>query len=344
MMIPINIIKAIRATKPDIVWFNITLGNFGHTFANLAGLMTPVILRASGVPVLITLHNMVELIGTNVKFQGGIVTRLGAQLATKMLVASGPVCVLLPQYKEILQKKYHARKVFVMPHGTLGTCNSSEYPKDSKSLLSFGIYGTHKKLEPLLDAMRIVGGIDPSITLRVAGGSNAHSPNYLTDLKLKYGNMCNIRFVGYVPEDGVPALFADNAVVILVNQSTGGESGALTQSGQYARPVLCPDLELFRQKGTSGWNLQFFDPEDPKSIARAILTIFATDSKKRQSIGMQNQKIAAGVPMSTVAARYIDLILGGFHEEQNAFSCNDDYGSRKLWVTDNTFRKKYMGQ
>jgi glycosyltransferase involved in cell wall biosynthesis len=307
MKIPLEIAKAVRLERPDVVWFNITLGNFGNTFANLAGLMTPLMLRAQGVPVMTTLHNLVELVGTKVKFQGGSVTRLGAQLATMLLVASGPICVLLPQYKQILQKKYHAREVRIMQHGTLGTCQNSMYPC-AKSLLSFGIYGTHKRLEPLLDAMKIVAKIDPAIILSVAGGSNAHSPNYMADIKATYGAMSNVNFLGYVAEEKVPDLFASHAVVILINQSTGGESGALQQAGQYGRPVLCPDLELFHQKQTKGWALQFFDPECPEDIAKMIVQSFHKPTAEREKNGLQNQKLAAGVPMSMVAAEYIDLM------------------------------------
>jgi len=52
---PWRVAKTIRSLNPEICWFNITLGSFGMTTANFAGLLSPLIVeRLLGIPCLIT--------------------------------------------------------------------------------------------------------------------------------------------------------------------------------------------------------------------------------------------------------------------------------------------------
>jgi len=313
LSIPVEITRAISTISIDYAWFNITLGSFGSSIANLTGLMTPLTLKRYGIRSIVTLHNLVDLIG-NVKYQGGALTLWGARLATKILCCTSLVCVLLPEYEEILRTRYHAKNVVCMPHGTLGevppiTQVNGKLP--SKTLLSFGIYGTHKRLDTTLEAMKLVWELDPSICLWIAGGSNSHNPDYLSILQAKYGNLPNVRFVGYVEEAKVPDLFAQVDAVILTNQSVGGESGSLVQAGMYGKPVICTDLSLFRRKNQEGYVLDFFDVNNPLSIADAISSLFASDPLRLAEIGTQNREAATKHPMHKVAGMYVEQLIRG---------------------------------
>lgn len=119
---PWRVSKTVRSLNPDICWFNITLGSFGMTTANFAGLLSPLIVeRLLGIPCLITLHNIVDLTDTReTKFRGGKLTILGARIATRILCKASLVSVLLPEYEPILRREYGAKNVKIVPLGTLG--------------------------------------------------------------------------------------------------------------------------------------------------------------------------------------------------------------------------------
>ncbi|MEX0895904.1 MAG: glycosyltransferase [Patescibacteria group bacterium] len=297
---PLSIIQAVKGKGFDCIWFNITLGAFGHTTGNLAGLVTPLLLKLMGYPVVITLHNLVEGMDLNkVKFAGGKLTLYGAQLATKLLTVADLIFVLLPQYQSVLSIKYGAKNVKIVPHGLLGQPKIDLSMALPKTLLSFGIYGTHKKLETTLEAMRQVWQCDPEIKLVVVGGNNAHSPNYLENLQ-RGCDLPNVEFRGYVSEDDVEPTFHQASAVILTNSTTGGESGAMIQACMYGKPVLTTNLPLFRQKQDEGFILDCFDVEDPDSIAESILRLFGKSQEELGEIGLHNHGLVAANGMDKV--------------------------------------------
>jgi glycosyltransferase involved in cell wall biosynthesis len=160
--------------------------------------------------------------------------------------------------------------------------------------------------------MKLVQKVDPTICLWIAGGSNSHNPDYVSNIQAHYGDMANVKFVGYVEEKKVPEVFAQSSVVILTNQSVGGESGALVQAGMYGKPVICTDLPLFRRKCQEGYALELFDVNDPQSIANAVLSMFKNDKSLLQKLGEQNRVAATSVSMDRVAQMYVDLIESRF--------------------------------
>jgi len=304
-----RLLATIKSIKPDVCWFNITLGSFGMSTANFPVLLAPVLLkRFARLPTIVTLHNIVDL--TDVKeinLRGGKLAIFGAKAATWLLCRASLVCVLLPEYESILRGKYGVANVCVVPHGTLGrpVC----YPNGgAKQLLCFGIFGTHKKLEVTLAAMRLVHTQDSEIRLVVVGGSNAHSPDYLVQLQQRLGRLPNVDFIGYVPENCVPKVFAESAAVILPYATIGGESGTLVQAGMYARAILVSDLPFFRRKVGAGYYVNFFDPRDPVSISTAILDLLHEGPEVLAEQGLQNFRAATACSMSEVARIYFNLV------------------------------------
>lgn len=304
-----KLLKTIGSIKPDVCWFNITLGSFGMTATNFPALLAPMILERLGMPTLVTLHNIVDLTDVNeIKFRGGKLAILGARIATWLLCRATLVCVLLSEYESVLREKYGASNVQVVPLGTLGLSVDCPNNSRAKQLLCFGIFGTHKKLETTLEAMRSLHTEDPTIKLIVVGGSNAHSPDYLRKLQERFGSLPNVEFRGYIPEDRVPDVFRESAAMIMSYRTIGGESATLVQAGMYSMPVLVSDLPLFRRKAEDGYALNFFDVNDPESIRAAILDLLRQDPGTLVRQGRQNFQAATAYPMSEVAQIYVDLI------------------------------------
>ncbi len=308
---PIRLMSEIKRSQPDCVMYNVTLGAFGSSTANFASMMTLPVLRMLGVPTIVLLHNMVE------EFNGNVATilRLGAQAATWIITRSGEVCVLRQEYSDLLRSKYHAQYVHLVPHGMLGNPKAKSLP-GTKEILSFGIYGTHKRLENLLEAMTILLPIDPVIKLKIVGGSNSHNPRYYHEVHDKYGHLPNVDWFGYVPEDMVQKVFTESEVVILTNCTNGGESGVLIQAGMYARPVIASDIPLFRNKMSEGYRLKLVDISNPSCIAEAIFCLLH-DEEEKLAQSVQNFEASIKYSMGDVAKIYLGIIEH-LVEERNA--------------------------
>lgn len=306
---PWRLLKTIRSIKPDICWFNITLGSFGMSLTNFPALLTPIVLeRVMRLPTLVTLHNIIDL--TNVKeigLRGGKLAILGTRIATWSLCQTSLVCVLLQEYEPILRRKYNAKNVQVVPLGILGQ-PINWGASQTKRLLCFGIFGTHKRLETTLEAMRSVYSEDPEIKLSIVGGSNSHSPDYLAKLQHQFGSLPNVDFLGYIPENQFAGVFRDCTAVLMPYMTIGGESATLGQTGMYGKPVLVSDLPLFRQKEQEGYALNFIDINNPGSIKAAILALFRQDPEGLAEQGRQNFRAATTHPMSEVVQIYAALI------------------------------------
>lgn len=222
------------------------------------------------------------------------------------LLSRSPVCVLLPEYEQILRGKYKASRVYTVPIGALGKpCHEVHVP-ESDVLLCFGIFGTHKKLEMLLKVMEALYTKAPLVKLRIVGGSNSHTPTYLDDLKAKY-TLPNVEFVGYVTEEDVPYEFTNAKAVVMPYVTMGGASGTLIQAGIYGKPILVSDLPFFRRSEMQNYALNFFE-NDPDSIKEAILRLMEQPVQVLISQGQQNRAEAARNSMEDVCRIYLGHI------------------------------------
>ena len=56
------ILTAIKDLKPDLVWYNLGASVFGRSpLANLMGFISLSLVKSTGIPTLVTLHELVEL-------------------------------------------------------------------------------------------------------------------------------------------------------------------------------------------------------------------------------------------------------------------------------------------
>src|SRR5579885_2050730 len=104
----IRLMNALRRVKPDVVWFNLLFSTFGRNpVVAFSGLMTPLLARLTGRYTHVTLHHLmdtVELKDAGVKHEG--LYRAAGAVATRMLLLSNSVSVLMPGYRQILNDKY----------------------------------------------------------------------------------------------------------------------------------------------------------------------------------------------------------------------------------------------
>lgn len=111
--------------------------------------------------------------------------------------------------------------------------------------------------------------------------------------------------MGIFPEEDVPHLFQEAAVVVFPYNSTTGSSGVLHQAGSYGNVAVLPNLgdfaELIQEEG---YVAQFFNPDDVEQLANAIEHYLA-DQSARETDGLKNYFAACGLPMSSVIDWYL---------------------------------------
>jgi glycosyltransferase involved in cell wall biosynthesis len=260
------------------------------------------------------LHNILEQVDlenagiTQNKVLQKVYNLIGSTL-TKLILQSDVLAVTISKYVEILEKKYKARNVALIPHGSFETPPEPYYglPLGPKQVMAFGKFGTYKKVEILIEAVeQIRKSTNEDIEIVIAGTDSPNTPGYLNKVAEKYKHVKQLRFTGYVAEKDVPFIFGQSAVIVFPYTSTTGSSGVLHQAGSYGKAVALPDLGdlsvLVKEEGYQG---EFFDPESTESLADAIQNILTNDAY-RVRLGLINYQAASSLPMSRITQIYLD--------------------------------------
>jgi glycosyltransferase involved in cell wall biosynthesis len=312
----INVTKAINNTQPDAVLFNLQFMKFGDKKIPAAlGLLLPIVCKLKRIPNIVLLHNILEVVDldsagfTSNKLLQKTYEFIGTTL-TKLMLQSDRVVVTMQKYVDILEKKYSAKNVSLIPHGTFEV--SKEKPDFSITnkplqIMTFGKFGTYKKVEHLIEAVekvRRTTGLDLEVV--IAGTDNPNVTGYLAKVQEDYKHVTQLRFTGYVEEEDVSGLFKESAVVVFPYTSTTGSSGVLHQAGSYGKAVVMPDLgDLALLVKDEGYQGEFFEPNSIESLALAIETLVTNDTH-RLNIAKANYKAATAYPMETITNMYLN--------------------------------------
>lgn len=303
----VRLAREVHRRRPDAVVFNLQNATFGRRpVAAGLGLLTPAMCRLLGIPSVVILHNLADLISPDQVGFGGSrwwrrLYRPGSTFLTWMLLRANRLTVTVPRYVEYLQGRYRARNVVHVPHGSFSEPAMLSGRPESVRLLAFGKFGTYKRVDVMLDAAAILEERGVEVEVVVAGTDNPNAPGYLAETADRYRQLERVVFTGYVEEDEVAALFASAWAVVMPYTSTTGASGVLHQAGEFGRPVLMPAIgdfvDLMSEQGFEGVD---FTPDDPISLADAIETLIK-DPDRWDAIAGANQAAAGSVSMDDVA-------------------------------------------
>ena len=319
---PARIVRTVRKLRPDVVLFNIQFASFGAGKVSAAvGLSTPALVRAAGYKTMVLLHNIMETVdlksagfGNNAIMER--VIRGFGNVMTRTILKADIVALTIPKYVEILEQKYGADNVVLAPHGSFEAQEDAEppsfdLPSGAMQIMTFGKFGTYKKVDGLIEAFHklSVNGRSsskrPPLELVIAGSDSPNAKGYLASMGEKYSDVPNVRYTGYVAEEDVPRIFGDAAVVVFPYTSTTGSSGVLHQAGDYGKAVVLPDIgdfaEVIREEGYTG---EFFEPSNVDSLADAISRVI-DDPDNRRRIGMQNYEASHGIAIDEIVDWYI---------------------------------------
>lgn len=305
---PLRIAREARRAGADVVLFNSHFTSFGSSkVAAAIGLTSPLATRLSGIPAITLLHNIVEAVDLGAAGFGSsrILERLfrfvGSTI-TWVILRSNLVTTTMPEFVEILRGKYRARNVALTPHGAFDAPTAPQAPPSRPTVMAFGKFGTYKKVEGMIEAVRRLGRDD--IRIVVAGTDSPNTPGYLADVESRLGGP-DLEFTGYVAEEDVEAIFRGATLTVFPYTATTGSSGVLHQAGSHGCAPVLPrigDLEgLIQAEGFTG---VFFDPEDVGDLSRAIGFLIDNESE-RARIAAHNYGAAAGLTIDEVADWYL---------------------------------------
>ena len=312
----VNVTKAINQTQPDAVLFNLQFMKFGDKKTAAAlGLMLPLVCNLKRIPNIVLLHNILEEVDlgsagfTSNKLMQKIYGFIGSTL-TRLILQADTVALTIQKYVDVLEKKYNAKNVTLIPHGTFEvTTDEPDYnlPQGPLQIMTFGKFGTYKKVESMIEAVEKVRnrtGLDLEVV--IAGTDNPNVPGYLANVQEAYKHVPQVRFTGYVEEEEVPTLFKQSAVVVFPYTSTTGSSGVLHQAGSYGKAVVMPDLgDLALLVKDEGYKGEFFESTSVDSLANAIEAI-VTNEFYRIQLGQANFKAANAYPMEKITNMYLN--------------------------------------
>jgi glycosyltransferase involved in cell wall biosynthesis len=197
----------------------------------------------------------------------------------------------------------------MIPHGTFEILDapSQKLPSGPLKIMTFGKFGTYKKIECLIEAVKLLReqtGLNLEIV--IAGTDHPNASGYLSNAQEKNKQVSQLTFTGYVEEVKVAQLFIESAVVVFPYTSTTGSSGVLHQAGSYGRAVVMPNIgDLASLIEDEGYRGEFFEPESVTSLALAIKAIITNDVH-RIELGEANYKAATAFPMGRITAIYLE--------------------------------------
>ena len=311
----IQIARQLRKLKADVVIMNLQFMTFGEGKIPAAlGLLTPWMCKLLGIPSIVILHNITETVKLDTigmagnKWKEKILLWIGTQL-TRFVLKADLVGLTISQYVDIIKNKYKANNVILLPHGNFELPERSYLPEqiEEMDLMAFGKFGTYKKVEVLLDAVKLLEQKYPQQKFKatIAGTDNPNVKGYLDSVKEQYIDMKNVVFTGYVPEEKVEGIFKQSTFVIFPYTTTTGSSGILHQAGSYARACILPKIDdLERVVEEEGYGGAYFETNNAQSLADAVSRLIENPAERKKYEDM-NYAAAKGLPMNELAEWYL---------------------------------------
>jgi glycosyltransferase involved in cell wall biosynthesis len=345
---PLRLARAIRRLQPDIVWFNLGFASFGNRPAPaFFGIAIPPLLRGLGFYTHVTLHQLMDTMDlADARVPYPRLYRLGGWIATRLLLMSNSISVLIPAYRKTLMDKYKGDNVHFRPHGIL--FGRPEIPDPTRRvdavrrILAFGKWGTYKRLEPLIEAFEKVSAREKNVRLVVAGGNHPETPGYVESVAQQYADRPDMEFRGYVPEDDIAELFRGSNLAVLAYSSSAGSSGVAHLACEYGLPIVAADLPEFRDMATAeGLAVCFYEPRNTDRLADALISLL-NHPEWQQQMAKRNFTAALRMTMPAVVRQYLRL----FELHHSSPALTSMLRARRVprWLPFRTFWTSYLSR
>lgn len=307
----VRLTKVIHDINPDVVWFNLLFSTFGNKpVPAFLGLGQPAVSRLAGHYTHVTLHHLMDninLADSGVRFPR--LYRAAGSIATRMLLMSNSISVLLPVYRRTLIEKYRGDNVHFRAHGILGGCPE---PPDFDSrgnpehrILAFGKWGTYKRVELLSEAWKELSARMPNLRLVIAGGNHPATPGYIESVAESMKGDSRVEFTGYVEEDDIPGLFRSASALVLPYSSATGASGVAHLACEFGVPIISAGIDDFREMALDeGLAVAFYKTGDANSLAAELHSLL-NDPELMRQMSEQNFSAALRMTMPQIIRQYL---------------------------------------
>ena len=300
----LGIIPTILRLRPDLVHFNIHFQSFGRRrITNLIGLLLPPICSLLGLRVLVTTHNLGELVDLEkVNLKPSITNRLGILLVTKLMLRYVPrLVVTVKAYARYIKWRYDYEGVRYIPHGApINSCGATD-PKE-RAILMFGHMSPYKGLPVILEAFRELSRERDDVKLVVAGSSHPNFLGYLEKFRGSAGQ-AEVEYLGYIDEEELGRVFGSAELVVLPYLTATGTSGVFHLACGHGKPVIASDLPEIREMIAEGASALLVPPGDPQALKRAIKRLLEDPALARR-MAEKNLEYAAKRSWERVAELY----------------------------------------
>jgi phosphatidylinositol alpha-mannosyltransferase len=155
-----------------------------------------------------------------------------------------------------------------------------EFSSSSPKILYFGRLDRRKGLPELLKSMPLIKKEITNVQLIVAGRGDLEKR--CKKLAKKLDVFDSVIFKGFIPEEDVPSYYA--SCDVYCSPALGGESFGivLVEAMAVGKPVAASKIIGYDYVIKDGHNGLFFDPEDPKSIAKTLIRILKDKELRKE--------------------------------------------------------------
>ncbi len=306
---PIQILGAIRASRADAAWFNVSLAMFGTSPAVLGSFLLPGLIRRLGLRSIVTLHELPSTDLSQVGFRDGRVRRLGLSLALNLLRQADTVCVTIDGFRQRLGSGRDDDRMVYLPLSGYADPELAPFV-GPPTILILTSHAPHKNLQLLVEAFRLVRAAIPTARLLVAGIDHPRYPGYLAEVKRSYPAEPGVSWLGALSDKAVAAELCSAWIVVAPYRVVTGSSATIHRAIAAGRPVVATDLPEFRAMAAEEdlW-LEYFPRDDGPALGAALTSLLA-DPERRAAMAERNYRSAQRNSLSATADAYIRLFRG----------------------------------
>jgi glycosyltransferase involved in cell wall biosynthesis len=182
---------------------------------------------------------------------------------------------------------------------------------DGRTVLFVGRLESRKGVRCLIDAMPALRERVPGARLVVAGEGPERK-----SLERRAAKVCPgvVRFIGMVPNDALPAVYA--AADVVCSPATHGESFGivLLEAMAAGRPIVASRLEGFETVVTDDETAELVPPGDAAALAEGLAGVL-TDTKRRASLVATASRHVQPYDWSQVARRVERVYVRALHQQ-----------------------------
>lgn len=298
---PLIVSRKVREYRPDVIWINVQYTLFGPSIiSSFLGLLIIPALKWMGYPVAIVLHNYLkgvdfDRLGTNRGVLFKKIFNFADPIIMKIILASDKIFVMSKDYLDDLNRRYPLANVEYAEQDLWDVPDYVEVNRGTSDVLIFGVFGTYKRLELLLELFPKIQSVIANARLIIAGQSHPEESAYIDKVKSFYPKLFEsglVTYKGYVEDADLADLFYKANIVVLTNSLVAGSSSTLRFASCFGRGVIVPSVDEYSKLMDEEWGILKYSNGNKDELFQRILdALISKDlqlelSKKNYNLAM----------------------------------------------------------